>query len=119
MYDQDPADFLDHLRVMVADVVCTDNDLGPGGPEPGAGDRHNAIGRPLSRRLAEGRDDRVKGNSRGGPRPFQVPEEGVVPGFCSGLRFLSLMMLGIGLTVAILLARAARGLQAPPGSGYT
>jgi len=61
----------------------------------------------------------VKGNSRGGPRPFQVPEEWVVPGFRSDLRFLSLMMLGIGLTVAILQAREARGLQAPPGSGYT
>jgi len=43
----------------------------------------------------------------------------VVPGFRSDLRFLSLMMLGIGLTVAILQAREARGLQAPPGSGYT
>jgi hypothetical protein len=29
------------------------------------------------------------------------------------------MMLGIGLMVAILLAQAARGLRAPPGSGYT
>jgi len=27
MYDQDPADSLDHLREMVADVVCPDNDL--------------------------------------------------------------------------------------------
>ncbi|MBV8267148.1 MAG: MFS transporter, partial [Planctomycetaceae bacterium] len=45
--------------------------------------------------------------------------ESIAHGFRSGLRFLSLMMLGIGLTVAILLARAARGLQAPPGSGYT
>jgi hypothetical protein len=45
--------------------------------------------------------------------------ESVAHGFRSGLRFLSLMMLGIGLTVAILLARAARGLLAPPGSGYT
>jgi hypothetical protein len=29
------------------------------------------------------------------------------------------MMLGIGLTVALLLWRAARGLRAPPGAGYT
>ena len=45
--------------------------------------------------------------------------ESVAHGFRSGLRFLSLMMLGIGLPVAILLAHAARGLRAPPGSGYT
>jgi hypothetical protein len=40
-------------------------------------------------------------------------------GFQWGLRFLSLMMLTLGLTVALLLWRAARGLQAPPGAGYT
>ena len=45
--------------------------------------------------------------------------ESVAHGFRSGLRFLSLMMLAIGLTVAILLGRAARALRAPPGSGYT
>jgi hypothetical protein len=45
--------------------------------------------------------------------------ESVAHGFRSGLRFLSLMMLAIGLVVAISLARAARGLRAPPGSGYT
>ena len=45
--------------------------------------------------------------------------ESVAHGFRSGLRFLSLMMLTIGLAVAVLLARAARGLRAPPGSGYT
>jgi hypothetical protein len=32
---------------------------------------------------------------------------------------LSLMMLGLGLFVAIALARAGRGLRAPPGAGYT
>jgi len=48
-----------------------------------------------------------------------VTLESVAHGFKSGLRFLSLMMLGIGLLVAISLARAARGLRAPPGSGYT
>ncbi len=48
-----------------------------------------------------------------------VTLESVAHGFRSGLRFLSLMMLGIGLVVAILLAQAARGLRAPPGSGYT
>jgi MFS transporter, DHA2 family, multidrug resistance protein len=45
--------------------------------------------------------------------------ESVSHGFRSGLRFLSLMMLGIGLPVALFLAHAARGLRAPPGSGYT
>jgi MFS family permease len=45
--------------------------------------------------------------------------ESVAHGFRSGLRFLSLMMLVIGLAVAIPLARAAKGLRAPPGSGYT
>jgi MFS family permease len=44
--------------------------------------------------------------------------EGVAHGFRSGLRFLSLMMLAIGLVVAVSLAHAARGLRAPPGSGY-
>jgi MFS family permease len=44
--------------------------------------------------------------------------EGVAHGFRSGLRFLSLMMLAIGLVVAVFLAFAARGLRAPPGSGY-
>jgi MFS family permease len=36
-----------------------------------------------------------------------------------GLRFLSLMMLTLGLTVALLLWRAGRDLRAPPGAGYT
>jgi len=44
--------------------------------------------------------------------------ESVAHGFRSGLRFLSLMMLAIGLVVAVSLALAARGLRAPPGSGY-
>jgi hypothetical protein len=45
--------------------------------------------------------------------------ESVAHGFRSGLRFLSLMMLLIGLIVAVSLAHAAKGLRAPPGSGYT
>ena len=45
--------------------------------------------------------------------------ESVAYGFRHGLRFLSLMMLTLGLTVALLLWRAARGLHAPPGAGYT
>jgi len=45
--------------------------------------------------------------------------ESVAYGFRHGMRFLSLTMLGIGLTVALLLWRAARGLHAPPGAGYT
>jgi len=45
--------------------------------------------------------------------------ESVAAGFQWGLRFLSLTMLALGLTVALLLWRAARGLHAPPGAGYT
>ena len=45
--------------------------------------------------------------------------ESVAHGFRSGLRFMSLMMLALGLPVAIFLGHAARGLRAPPGSGYT
>jgi MFS family permease len=45
--------------------------------------------------------------------------ESVAYGFRHGLRFLSLVMLALGLTVALLLWRAARGLRAPPGAGYT
>jgi MFS family permease len=44
--------------------------------------------------------------------------ESVAHGFRQGLRFLSLMTLTLGLTVALLLWRAARGLHAPPGAGY-
>lgn len=44
--------------------------------------------------------------------------ESAAAGFREGLRFFSLLMLGLGLTVAILLWRAARGLRAPPGAGY-
>jgi MFS family permease len=45
--------------------------------------------------------------------------ESVAAGFQWGLRFLSLMMLAIGLPVALLLWQAARGLRAPPGAGYS
>jgi hypothetical protein len=45
--------------------------------------------------------------------------ESVAYGFHHGLRFLSLMMLILGLPVALLLWRAARGLRAPPGAGYS
>jgi hypothetical protein len=44
--------------------------------------------------------------------------ESIAHGFRSGLRFLSLMMLTVGLIVAGLLAQSAKGLRAPPGSGY-
>jgi MFS family permease len=40
-------------------------------------------------------------------------------GFQGGLRFLSLMMLTLGLPVSLLLWCAARGLSAVPGAGYT
>jgi hypothetical protein len=43
----------------------------------------------------------------------------VLGGFRQGLRFISLMMLGLGLPVALLLWRAAHGLHAPPGAGYS
>jgi MFS family permease len=45
--------------------------------------------------------------------------ESVAVGFRQGLRFLSLAVLCLGLTVAILLSRAARDLRAPPGAGYS
>jgi MFS family permease len=48
-----------------------------------------------------------------------VKLESVAAGFQWGLRFLSLMMLALGLTVGLLLWQAARGLRAPPGAGYT
>ena len=44
--------------------------------------------------------------------------ESVAHGFQSGLRFLSLMTLFVGLAVAVALADAAKDLCAPPGSGY-
>jgi MFS family permease len=40
-------------------------------------------------------------------------------GFRWGLRWLSLIMLALGLPVALLLWHAARGLRAPPGAGYS
>jgi hypothetical protein len=48
-----------------------------------------------------------------------VKVESVAVGFQWGLRFLSVMMLTLGLTLALLLWQAARGLRAPPGAGYT
>src|SRR5215467_12441265 len=45
--------------------------------------------------------------------------ESVAAGFQWGLRFLSVTMLLLGLTVGLLLWQAARGLRAPPGAGYT
>jgi MFS family permease len=45
--------------------------------------------------------------------------ESIAVGLRQGLRFLSLAVLGLGLPVAILLSRAARGLRAPPGAGYS
>ena len=45
--------------------------------------------------------------------------ESVAVGLRGGLRFLSLVMLLLGLTVALLLWWSARGLRAPPGAGYT
>jgi hypothetical protein len=45
--------------------------------------------------------------------------ESIAAGFQWGLRFLSLMMLTLGLPVALLLWQAAKGLHAPPGAGYS
>jgi MFS family permease len=45
--------------------------------------------------------------------------ESIALGFRQGLRFLSLMMLALGVLFALLLWRAARGLRAPPGAGYS
>jgi MFS family permease len=45
--------------------------------------------------------------------------ESAAYGFSHGLRSLSLMMLALGLPAALLLWQAAKGLQAPPGAGYT
>jgi len=67
--------------------------------------------RGLSSRAVQGETSTVL-------RTFATLESTAV-GFQWGLRFLSLMMLTLGLTVALLLWRAARNLQAPPGAGYT
>src|SRR5262249_50262158 len=45
--------------------------------------------------------------------------ESVAAGFQWGLRFLSLMMLTLGLAVALLFLHGAKPLRAPPGAGYT
>src|SRR5262245_49715067 len=75
-------------------------------------------------RVAE--DDKQRGLS--GP-PLQqetgtvlggfVKVESAAFGFRWGLRWLSLMMLALGLPVALLLWQAAKGLRAPPGAGYS
>jgi MFS family permease len=48
-----------------------------------------------------------------------VKLESTAFGFRMGLRFLSLTMLVLGLSVAALLWHSAKGLRAPPGAGYT
>jgi len=48
-----------------------------------------------------------------------VRVEAAALGIRSGLRFLSMIMLTLGLIVAVLMWQAARGLRAPPGAGYT
>ncbi|MBV8431126.1 MAG: hypothetical protein JO244_08195 [Solirubrobacterales bacterium] len=45
--------------------------------------------------------------------------ESVALGYRWGFRFLSLVMLVLGLVIAVPLARAAQGLRAPPGAGYS
>jgi MFS family permease len=48
-----------------------------------------------------------------------VKVESAAAGFQWGLRWLSLMMLILGLPVALSLWHAAKGLRAPPGAGYS
>jgi MFS transporter, DHA2 family, multidrug resistance protein len=48
-----------------------------------------------------------------------VTIESVAVGFRQGFRFLSLIVLGLGLAIAIPLSRSARELRAPPGAGYS
>jgi hypothetical protein len=48
-----------------------------------------------------------------------VKVESIAVGLQWGLRFLSLMMLVLGMTLALLLWQAGRSLRAPPGAGYT
>jgi hypothetical protein len=48
-----------------------------------------------------------------------VKVESIAVGFRWGLRFLSLMMVLLGLLFGLLLWQSARGLRAPPGAGYT
>ena len=47
-----------------------------------------------------------------------VTIESIAIGFRQGFRFLSLVVLGLGLAIAIPLSRSARALRAPPGAGY-
>lgn len=44
--------------------------------------------------------------------------ESIAVGFRQGIRFLSLVVLGLGLAVAVPLVIAGRDLRAPPGAGY-
>jgi hypothetical protein len=44
--------------------------------------------------------------------------ESVVAGFQRGFRFLSLLMLTLGLPLALLLWHAARALRVPQGAGW-
>ena len=48
-----------------------------------------------------------------------VTRESEALGYRWGFRFLSLVMLVLGLAIAVPLSRAARGLHAPPGAGYS
>ena len=48
-----------------------------------------------------------------------VTRESEALGYRWGFRFLSLVMLVLGLAIAVPLSRSARGLHAPPGAGYS
>ena len=79
------------------------------------------VGGRRSRRrvLSAARPERARSPAGDRHRPGRLRQgrerRGRVP---MGLHFLSLMMLTLGLTVALLLWQAARGLRAPPGAGY-
>ena len=118
----------------------------PGRPAPDGADHdrhgHQGLVRPGARRLPcqSERESPARGGgrrpgrgllsparARRGRAPAQTSTvlgtfatvESVAVGFRQGFRFLSLVVLGLGLTVAILLSRAARDLRAPPGAGYS
>ena len=83
---------------------------------PAVAEAANRVGAYYQRRGLSGADvQRQTGTVLG---TFATLESEAV-GFQWGLRFLSLMMLTLGVPVALLLWRSARGLRAPPGAGYT
>jgi hypothetical protein len=77
---EDPAYFVNHRGLLEAEMRRPDQQLRPGASEPSARGWHQAVGRPAVRRVAEGRNDRVKRNTSGRARLFQLREERMPPG---------------------------------------